>query len=197
MGSVRGYTKLYHEYDISGNYMIYQPSGGGSPLDQINAQGYQTTYDTVSAVSAIDITRHTGLEGVNGWYDSAFGRGMPGTSGVPGRITQDMHIGGLSNNRQYVFRIMRPAMPIPAEHMNWQGYLLNWIDESAVDVFANARHAANKKVNLVSIYRSVTDISGGEGRDTPSTDETYPVQNYLTYGPGVRSLNMFSLDRLV
>ena len=88
-------------------------------------------------------------------------------------------------------------MPIPAEHMNWQGYLLNWIDESAVDVFANARHAANKKVNLVSIYRSVTDISGGEGRDTPSTDETYPVQNYLTYGPGVRSLNMFSLDRLV
>ena len=64
----------------------------------------------------------------------------------------------------------------------------NWVDESAANVFANTKHAANKKVNLLSIYRSTTGV-GGEGRDT--------VGGSPTYGVGVRSLNMFDLDRLV
>ena len=194
MGSVRGFTKLYHEYDTSGRWMVYQPSGGGSPLDQINAQGYLTTYDNVSALAEVDISKHAGLEGVSGIYESAWGRGMPGTSGVPGRIQQDNYVAGTANNFLQVFRTLHPAIPFVPLHMGWQGYLRNWVDESAVGLFANAKHGANKKVNLLSIYRSVTELNGGEGRDG-ATDPTYV--DYLTYGPGVRSLNLFSLDRLL
>ena len=57
-------------------------------------------------------------------------------------------------------------------------------------MFANARHSASKKVNLLSIYRStVAPWVGGEGRDTTTGEPTF--------GVGVRSLNMFDLNRLV
>ncbi len=199
MGSVRGFTKLYHEYDTSGNWQVFQPSGGGSPLDQINAQGYLTTYDTVSALAQFDITKHAGLEGVSGYYDSAFGRGMAGGSYRPGRIQQDNYVAGTANNYQHVFRTLHPSTPFAPLHMGWQGYMRNWIDESAVSLFANARHAANKKVNLLSIYRSLKTVQGGEGRDGASENDASggPLKDYLTFGPGVRSLNIFSLDRLI
>ena len=85
---------------------------------------------------------------------------------------------------------LHPVFPFPALHMEWQGYIRNWVDESAVNVFANARHGASKKVNLLSIYRSSTSSTvGGEGRDVTTGNPTF--------GLGVRSLNMFDLNRLV
>ena len=63
------------------------------------------------------------------------------------------------------------------------------MDESAANVFANAKHAANKKVNAISIYRSTIETGrGGEGRDGTSTSK---------FGTGLRSLNLFDLDRLL
>ena len=68
--------------------------------------------------------------------------------------------------------------------------LRNFFDESAAETFANAKHSANERVGFVSIYNSNIDpMRGGEGRD--SFDQ--PV----TFGKGVRSLNLFDLDRLV
>ena len=74
--------------------------------------------------------------------------------------------------------------------MDWQGYMRNWLDESSSNVFTNAKHAASKKVNSLSIYRSTADYArGGEGRDGQADN--------ATYGVGVRSLNLFDLDRLL
>jgi hypothetical protein len=82
-----------------------------------------------------------------------------------------------------------PNFPIPPIHMEWQGYLRNFLDESAAETFANAKHGASKMVKLCSIFRSHTDpATGGEGRDG--------TQQY-TYGHGVRSLNLFDLDKLI
>ena len=79
-----------------------------------------------------------------------------------------------------------PNLPIPPLHMEWQGYLRNFLDESAADTFANAKHGASKMIKLCSIFRSNTDwAAGGEGRDAYGNDSTY--------GLGVRSLNIFDL----
>jgi len=73
--------------------------------------------------------------------------------------------------------------------MEWQGYLRNFLDESASDVFANAKHGASKMIKLCSIFRSNTNpLMGGEGRDG---DGSY------TFGKGCRSLNLFDLDKLI
>ena len=82
-----------------------------------------------------------------------------------------------------------PNFPIPPIHMEWQGYLRNFLDESAGDTFANAKHGASKMVKLCSIFRSNTNpLKGGEGRDGSGD---------YTYGLGVRSLNMFDLNKLI
>ena len=84
-----------------------------------------------------------------------------------------------------------PNFPIPPLHMDWQGYLRNFLDESASNAFANSRHGASKMVKLCSIFRSHTNpLEGGEGRDGP-------VAGNYTFGLGVRSLNMFDLDKLI
>jgi hypothetical protein len=81
-----------------------------------------------------------------------------------------------------------PLVAVPLLNSDWQGYMRNYIDESAANVFANARHAANDKVGLVSVYKSSTNsLLGGEGRDGSD----------VTFGKGVRSLNLFDLDRLL
>ena len=73
--------------------------------------------------------------------------------------------------------------------MEWQGYLRNFLDESAGDTFANAKHGASKMIKLCSIYRSHTNpLTGGEGRDGSA---------HYTYGLGVRSINMFDLTKLI
>ena len=85
---------------------------------------------------------------------------------------------------------MSPQFPIPPIGMEWQGYMRHWLDETAANTFQNAKHLSEDKVNGVSIYRSVQDTyKGGEGRDG-SPDST-------TFGAGVRSLNLFDLERLL
>tara|TARA_R110000751_G_scaffold204523_2_gene308952 strand:- start:1021 stop:1227 length:207 start_codon:yes stop_codon:yes gene_type:complete len=66
----------------------------------------------------------------------------------------------------------------------------NWLDESAAGMWQNAKHMAEDKVNGISIYRShMGGQTGGEGRDHKSSNSSY--------GVGVRSLNIFDLERLV
>ena len=81
-----------------------------------------------------------------------------------------------------------PSFSIPPLHGDWQGYMRNFLDETAACVFQNAKHLAGRQIGGVSIYRSNT-ATGGEGRD--GTVET------VDFNPGVRSLNIFDLDALV
>ena len=164
-------------------------------MDQVNSQGYQTMFDlAINTPGAEDkVSFHVGLEpGSVSGAEPVFGRGLAGQPDEPGKIN-----GVMTHARMVEGRNMRwdegelhPIFPFPPLHLGWQGYIRNWLDESAVNVFSNARHGASKKVNLLSIYRSSTspDI-GGEGRDTNTGNPTF--------GVGVRSLNMFDLNRLV
>ena len=83
---------------------------------------------------------------------------------------------------------LHPVFSIPPLRCDWKGYLNNRIDESAVSFFANGRHGANEKVNLLSIHKS-TDTTGGIARDSNDI--------MSSFGVGVRSLNIFELNQLV
>ena len=73
--------------------------------------------------------------------------------------------------------------------MDYYGFMRNWLDETAAGMFQNARHMAEDKVNGLSIYRShMSGATGGEGRDHDNT---------ASFGVGVRSLNLFDLERLL
>tara|TARA_R110000824_G_scaffold35687_2_gene111580 strand:- start:1372 stop:2313 length:942 start_codon:yes stop_codon:yes gene_type:complete len=192
VGSNRGYLKSYTEVAYDGYPIRSQYLGGGSPLDQCGGQGYQTMFDIAINTSGIeDVSRHVGLEyGTTSGTEPVFGRGLAGLPNEPGKINGLITHAPMTEGKGMLWDVgqLHPNMPVPPLHLGWQGYMRNWVDESAVNVFANAKHAANKKVNLVSIYRSTTAL-GGEGRDT--------LGGNPTYGVGVRSLNMFDLDRLV
>jgi len=164
-------------------------------MDQINGQGYQTMFD--AAVNSFDaqdlIAYHVGFEpGLTLGAEPVFGRGTAGLPGEPGKIN------GMITHARTADGVgmywdegqLHPAFAVPPLHVGWQGYIRNWLDESAANVFSNARHGSSKKVNLLSIYRSTKSArKGGEGRDSDV--------NYLTYGVGVRSLNMFDINRLI
>jgi hypothetical protein len=195
VGSHRGFLKTYSEVDYGGIGIFSQTFGGGSPLDQINCQGYQTMFDAaIYTFGAEDeVSYHLGLEpGLTSGTEPVFGRGLAGIPGQPGKmngvITHAMMTEGIG--MLWDAGQLHPSFPVPPLHLDWQGYIRNWVDESAASVFSNARHGANKKVNLLSIYRGTTAASqGGEGRDMTTGSPTF--------GVGVRSLNMFDLDRLV
>lgn len=195
IGSHRGYLKTYSEVDYQGVAINSQMTLGGSPLDQVNSQGYQTMFDVAVATPGAEdtLSYHVGLEpGSVSGGEPVFGRGLAGTPGRPGKINGVMTHARMveGNGMLWDEGELHPIFPFPPLHLGWQGYIRNWVDESAVNVFANARHGASKKVNLLSIYRSSTSVDvGGEGRDTSTGTPTY--------GVGVRSLNMFDLNRLV
>jgi len=195
VGSNRGYLKTYTEVAYDGYPVRSQYFGGGSPLDQCGGQGYQTMFDVAINTSGIEdiIAYHVGLEyGTTSGTEPVFGRGLAGTPNQVGKMNGLITHAPMTEGKGMLWDVgqLHPQMPVPPLHLGWQGYMRNWIDESAASVFANAKHAANKKVNLLSIYRSTTNGSkGGEGRDT--------LGGNPTYGVGVRSLNMFDLDRLV
>ena len=195
VGSHRSYLKTYTEVDYNGYPIQSQMTGGGSPMDQINCQGYQTAYDVaINTAGAEDLVAfHVGLEpGTTEDTEPVFGRGLAGLPGSPGKINGVITHARMVDGRGMLWDEgqLHPAFPVPPLHVDWQGYLRIWVDESAANVFANARHGANKKVNLLSIYRSSTSSDiGGEGRDTTSDTSTF--------GVGVRSLNMFDLNSLV
>ena len=192
VGSNRGYLKSYTEVSYNGVPVRSQFAGGGSPLDQCGGQGYQTMFDVaVNSSGIVDVSRHVGLEpGSTFNTEPVFGRGLAGVPNQVGKLNGLITHAPMTEGRGMLWDVgqLHPQMPVPPLHLGWQGYMRNWVDESAANVFANTKHAANKKVNLLSIYRSTTGL-GGEGRDT--------VGGNASYGVGVRSLNMFDLDRLV
>ena len=192
VGSNRGYLKSYTEIAYDGYPVRSQFFGGGSPLDQCGGQGYQTMFDVAVNTNGIeDVSRHVGLEpGTTLDSEPVFGRGLAGQPGEIGTLNGLISHAPMTEGRGMLWDVgqLHPQMPVPPLHLGWQGYMRNWVDESAANVFANTKHAANKKVNLLSIYRSTTSV-GGEGRDR--------VTGNPTFGVGVRSLNMFDLDRLV
>jgi len=173
----------------------------GGAMDQINSAGYQTYVSQAIPLSGSDERLVMGLEGGNDFYgtsggtmqlsgvEDVFGQGWAASAvnepaGIQGSMT--WYHDELGNLRGGL-----PNAPIPPLHMDWQGYMRNWLDESASNLFTNAKHAASKKVNAVSIYRSTGESGrGGEGRD----DSAFSTS---TFGVGVRSLNLFDLDRLL
>tara|TARA_R110002096_G_scaffold298482_2_gene493009 strand:+ start:340 stop:4155 length:3816 start_codon:yes stop_codon:yes gene_type:complete len=199
---------------------------GGSPIAQINAQGYAAPGIAARALDGSDIRKHNKIEGM---YAPSANSGAPlvleftsqpifgarwdeAYVGDNGQLTTSATLG-----RKYLANPMMtrydsyvpdsrtdvsgqllvsgittfPNFPIPPLHMDWQGYLRNFLDESASNAFANSRHGASKMVKLCSIFRSHTNpLMGGEGRDGS-------VAGNYTFGLGVRSLNMFDLDKLI
>ena len=193
LGSHRGFLKLYSEVNFAGAALTAQYNGGGSPMDQVGAQGYQIPYDTATyhRDASGEVTRHINQGADRG--EPVFGRGLAGEKYMPGTMNGLISHAAMAEGRGMLWDLgqLHPRFPVPPLHLDWQGYLRNFIDESAANVFANARHASSKQVNLLSIYRSTTAWrTGGEGRD--ATSEHSP-----TFGVGVKSLNMFSLDRLL
>ena len=94
---------------------------------------------------------------------------------------------------KFQFGELHPAFAVPPLRMRWEGYLDNMLDESALSTFANAKQAANKKIGLLSVYRSnKLPYNGGEGRDGVGE-----VGREISFGQGVRSLNIFELKQLV
>ena len=165
MMGTRGVVKSY--YDLSSN--TSSPLGlvdtfGGTPIDQINGQGYMAPVSSVSSLTNSDISYYHGYENyANG----------------------DVIFGGVSGMIQDGANGTTPTVSVPVLNSDWQGYMRNYIDESAACIFANAKHAANEKVGFVSIYRSTTeDTRGGEGRDS-------------SMSKGMKSTNLFDLDRVI
>ena len=185
-------------------------SRGGSPIAQLNAQGYAAAGVGASSMNLADYREHSKIEQmyagttINIHPQGTTHQGQP----IFGGYADGDQAGNMNTYVNTVFpngmleraRLtdndgddidLRPGFPIPPVHMDWQGYLRNFLDESAADTFANAKHSASKMVKQCSIFRSTTDpFTGGEGRD--GTDP-----NGYTFGHGVRSLNLFDLNKLV
>jgi len=214
-------------YDVGYNYVWmvgeendYQASAGGSAADQLTAQGYQAETDIAKTLSASDpITESCRVPEDNiifwqqthlghGWgqetasgYEMQFGKGLAGVAYQPGRVNgmwthAPMSEGG---GMLWDYGQLHPQFALPPIHAKWENYLDLYIDESAVNLFANSKHGANKKIGLCSIYKSYTPFdSGGEGRDGTTVDADYQnSDNWITFGLGVRSLNIFDLAQLV
>ena len=190
----RGDLKSLFEVSANGTNAVAHNFHSGGAIDQINAAGYQTFTSQALPLSGSDERLALGLEGGSAsgitasGLEDIFGYGYAASAinkpaGIQPSITHHMDDSG---NTQW----MMPAVPAPPLHMDWQGYMRNFLDESSSCVFTNAKHAASKKVNLLSIYRSTAEYGrGGEGRDGQADN--------ATYGVGVRSLNLFDLDRLL
>ena len=173
--------------------------GGGAAIDQINAAGYQAYTSQALPLSGSDERLVMGLEGGADWSLSGGSMQFSGMEDVFGQGWAASAInepGGIQNGINWYIdtsgnrRVAVPNMSIPPLHMDWQGYMRNWLDESASNLFTNAKHAASKKVNSLSIYRSsIEGDRGGEGRDSDKWN--------ASFGVGCRSLNLFDLDRLL
>ena len=215
MMSTRGDLKSF--YDVStlsgtstgANGWRDTALSGGSPVDQVNGAGYTHWTQNVRVLGPCDnIRRLTGTDSdfPNGIYQLSsclrvFGWGMPSMNPSAGVGTIQPRLGGFSaynavsgvGGKDYsgwIYTTAEPATPLPPLGMDSLGYMRNWFDESAAGMWQNAKHMAEDKVNGVSIYRShMGGSAGGEGRDHKSSN--------CSYGVGVRSLNVFDLERLV
>ena len=177
---------------------------GGSFVDQINGQGYTHWTQNVRTLANADLLRKVGTDSdyIQGIYQTSaamrvFGWGHPSNLFDRGVATMSNRIGGYSSynamqgdiDNSWLYTTAEPEFPQPPLNMDWQGYMRNWFDQTASNTWQNAKHLSEDKVNGVSIYRSYqSGAAGGEGRDAPAT---------YTYGVGVRSLNLFDMDRLL
>ena len=196
-----------HETGIGTTVSSMPGLDGGSPFDQVNAQGYQMPFDVAYTASDITYASAVGendiLVSLNKYVDNqgvfnmavsgvvrAFGHGLAGYFKSPGKMNGVWTHAWTEEGKDLKFALSRlhPGFAVPPLRMKWGAYLDNYMDEAAVSLFANARHAANKKVGLLSIIRSTTSI-GGDGRDS--------IFNDASFGVGVRSLNTFELTELV
>ena len=169
---------------------------GGSPYDQVNGQGYMMTSDHAFTLS--DITFASAINEYSYVTNDtkilsavlAFGAGLPGYFQSPGKLNGSITHARMNdgNSMRWDEGQLHPELIVPPIRMKWSGYLDNRVDESAASLFSNARHAANKKVNLLTLYDSSTG-TGGEGRTSLNTT--------TSFGLGVRSLNIFELNQLV
>ena len=187
---------------------------GGSPVDQVNGQGYPHWTQNVRVLGAADnLRRLTGTDSdyPQGIYQLSsclrvFGWGMPSMNPSAGVGTMQPRLGGFSAynatsglegqpSGAWIYTTAEPATPLPPLGMDSLGYMRNWLDESAAGMWQNAKHMAEDKVNGLSIYRShMGGLTGGEGRDC---DAEFDSGGACSYGVGVRSLNVFDLERLV
>jgi len=215
MMSTRGDLKSFYDVStLSGTSTGPQgwretATSGGSPVDQVNGQGYPHWTQNVRVLGAADnIRRLTGTDSdfPQGIYQLSsclrvFGWGMPSMNPSAGVATMQPRLGGFSAfnavsgsdgtaSAGWYYTTAEPVTPLPPLGMDSLGYMRNWLDESAAGMWQNAKHMAEDKVNGVSIYRShMGGKSGGEGRD-------HDAEN-CSFGVGVRSLNIFDLERLV
>tara|TARA_R110000824_G_scaffold4321_1_gene20907 strand:- start:1698 stop:5927 length:4230 start_codon:yes stop_codon:yes gene_type:complete len=216
--STRGDLKSYYDVStLSGTVSNPSPGGdgsykgssfsGGSFVDQINGQGYTHWTQNVRTLANSDQLRKVGTDSdyIQGLYQTSgalrvFGWGHPSNLFDRGVATMQNRLCGFSSynvvsggtgdpDNSWIYTTAEPEFPIPPINMDWQGYMRNWFDQTASNVWQNAKHLSEDKVNGCSIYRSYqSGDSGGEGRDAPAT---------FTYGVGVRSLNLFDMDRLL
>ena len=215
MMSTRGDLKSFYDVSTLSGTSTGQDGwrdtalSGGSPVDQVNGAGYPHWTQNVRVLSPADnIRRITGTDSdfPNGIYQLSsclrvFGWGMPSMNPSAGVATMQPRLGGFSaynatsglEGKDYsgwIYTTAEPVTPLPPLGMDSLGYMRNWFDESAAGMWQNAKHMAEDKVNGVSIYRShMGGHTGGEGRDC-DTDKA-------SFGVGVRSLNIFDLERLV
>ena len=215
MMSTRGDLKSFYDVStLSGissgeNGWRDTATSGGSPVDQVNGQGYPHWTQNVRVIGPADsIRRITGTDSdfPNGIYQLSsclrvFGWGMPSMNPSAGVGTMQPRLGGFSaynatsglGGKDYsgwIYTTAEPTTPLPPLGMDSLGFMRNWLDESAAGMWQNAKHMAEDKVNGLSIYRShMGGSTGGEGRDHNT--------QHCSYGVGVRSLNIFDLERLV
>jgi hypothetical protein len=222
--STRGDLKSYYDVSTLSGTISNNPAGGGdgsyrgsaalggSFVDQVNGQGYTHWTQNVRTLANSDQLRKVGTDSdfIEGLYQTSsalrvFGWGHPSNLADRGVATMQNRLGGFSsynvvsgnagvnnggdNDLSWIYTTAEPEFPIPPINMDWQGYMRNWFDQTASNTWQNAKHLSEDKVNGLSIYRSHQAGScGGEGRDALST---------YTYGVGVRSLNLFDMDRLL
>jgi hypothetical protein len=197
-GDLKSMFAVSADHQSNGNITIGRDTGG-YPIDQVNAQGYMMFVMDASSVAGSDTFRRIiGLDGGNdisglslSAFEDIFGWGIPAPgAGVPATIAPEIaaYLAAKYSTSSTVSISAIPSFSIPPLHMEWQGYMRNFLDETGLHIFSNAKQLSLKKVNGLSVYRSRVD-GGGEGRDGHLADSTF--------GVGVRSLNLFELDKLL
>ena len=217
MFSTRGDLKgMYDVSALSGSYSDvngYHNTvlSGGSFVDQVNGGGYTHFTQCTRMLGTADPRNITNGDSdiPGGVYETStalrvFGWGNPSPTAAQGPAQIQMRLGGFSGMNAYsgsnypdsswMYSQAAPAFPIPPLNMDWQGYMRNWLDDTAANTFQNAKHLAEDKVNGVSIYRSHRgSLGGGEGREAGVGG----ANGQVSYGKGVRSLNLFDFERLM
>jgi len=209
MLSTRGDLKTFYSVSsLSSNTNVWKDTeaSGGCALDQINGAGYMHWTQCVRPLDGSDERRLFGQDNdyPEGDYQTSsagrvFGWGYPAQAIYSGVGTIQSRMSGFSAynalssttpDTAFFYASMAPVMPMPPLHMEWQGYLRNFFDQTASNVWQNTKHLSEDKVNGVSIYRSHRGtFNGGEGRDGDT--------KWSSFGVGVRSLNLFDLDRVL